>query len=89
MFGWIRKEKRKEKWRKERIGEETNRREKKKVFRFSLRSKEIGPWVFVGVRGKVGPRNEGYTWVPKSRVFIKLQEVGNFPTLNIFSLKAM
>ena len=92
MFGWIRKEKRKEKWRKERIGEETNRRgreKKKKVFRFSLRSMEIGPWVFVGARGKVGQRNEGYAWVPKSWSIFKLHEVGNFPTWIISSLKTI
>ena len=37
-----------------------------------------------GPRVKVNPHNEGYAWVPKSRSFIKLQEVGNFPTLIIF-----
>ena len=55
----------------------------------SLRSTEIGSWVFIGARGKVNPHNEGYAWVPKSRGFLKLQEAGNFPTWNIFSLKAM
>ena len=88
MFGWIRKEKRKEKWRNERIGEETNRRnrerKKKKVFRFSLRSTKIGLWVFVEEKGKVSPHNEGYVWVPKSWGFVKIQEVGNFPTWIIF-----
>ena len=54
-----------------------------------LRSTEIGPWVFVGERDKVGPRNEGYAWVPKSRGFIKLQKLGSFPTLNISSLKVI
>ena len=61
---------------KKRRGDEHKReREKKKPkmgFYCSLRSTEIGPWVFVGARGKVGPRNEGYAWVPKSRGFIKL-----------------
>ena len=36
-----------------------------------------------GPRVKVDPRNEGYLWVPKSRSFIKLQEIWNFPTLII------
>ena len=56
---------------------------------FSLRSMEIESWVFVGTRGKVGPCIESYAWVPKSWSFVKLHEVGNFPTLNIFSLKVM
>ena len=62
---WIRKEKRKEKGRTERKWEKTNRREKKKKggFRFSLRSMEVRPSVFVGARGKVDPRNESYAWV--------------------------
>ena len=60
------------------------REKKKKVFRFSLISTEIGPWVFVRARSKVGPRNKGCAWVPKSKGFVKLQEVGNFPTLIIF-----
>ena len=64
-------------------------REKKKVFRFSLRSTKIGLSIFVGVRGKVGPRNKGYTWVPNFRSFIKPQEVGNFLTLVISSLKVI
>ena len=76
---------------RKREGEERERKKKEKekwVFRFSLRSMEIGPSIFVGVRGKVGPRNEGYAWVLKSGSFVKLQEVGNFPNWNIFSLKA-
>ena len=46
-------------------------RERKEI-NFSIRYTEIGPWVFVGARGKVSPRNEGYAWVPKSRGFVKL-----------------
>ena len=42
-----------------------------------------------GSRVKVNLCNEGYTWVPKSGGFVKLQEIGNFPTLIIFSLKAI
>ena len=48
-----------------------------------------GPWVFVGAKGKVGPRIESYTWVPKSWSFIKLQEVGNFPTLIVSRVKVI
>ena len=57
--------------------------------RFFLRSTEIGPWVFIGAEGKVDPRNEGYAWIPKSWSFIKLYEVGNFPTCVNSSLKAI
>ena len=42
-----------------------------------------------GSRRKVDPRIASYTWVPKSWSFVKLHEVGNFPTWNIFSLKSM
>ena len=61
----------------------------KRVFRFSLRSTEIEPSVFVGARIKVDPRMVSYTWVPKSRSFVKLHVVENFPTLVISSLKAI
>ena len=58
------------------------KREKRGVEReiFSLRSMEIGLSVFVGARGKVDPRIESYAWIPKSWSFVKLHEVGNFPT---------
>ena len=68
---------------------ERGRKEKSRERILSLRSMEIGPWVFVGARGKVGPGNKGYTWVPKYRGFVKLQEVENFPTWNISSLKVI
>ena len=64
-------------------------RKTKRGFRFSLRSMKIGPSIFVGARGKVDPRNEGYAWVPKSGSFVKLQEVGKFSTLIIYSVKAI
>ena len=87
------KKKRKRRKEKKRKGDRACRRERerkgKKGFCFSLRSTEIGSSVFVGARSKVNPRNEGYTWVPKSRSFIKLQEIGNFPTLIISSLKVI
>ena len=47
------------------------------------RSKVDGP------RIKVGPRNEGYAWVPKLESFVKLQEVRNFPTQVISNIKAI
>ena len=68
---------------------EKERKRKQKIFRFSLRSTEIGLWVLVGAKGKAGPRNESYAWVPKSWSFIKLHEGGNFPTSIIFSLKVI
>ena len=42
-----------------------------------------------GLRVKVDQHNEGYAWVPKSGSFVKLQEVENFPTWIIFSLKSI
>ena len=63
--------------------EQERKREKRKKkwgFRFSVRSTEVGPSVFVGARGKVDPGNKSYAWVPKSGSLIKIQEVGNFPT---------
>ena len=56
---------------------------------FSIRSTEIKPSVFVGVRRKVYPHIACYVWVPKSCSFVKLHEVGNFSAWNIFSLKAI
>ena len=55
----------------------------------SLRSMEIELSVFIRARGKVHLRDKSYAWVPKSWSFVKLHEVGNFPTLNIFNLKVM
>ena len=46
---------------------------------FSLDFPEIQPSAFVGARDKVNPHSESYLWVPKSRSFDKLQEVGDFP----------
>ena len=50
---------------------------------------KIGPQVFVGTEGKVDLCNESYAWTPKSWSFVKLHEVGNFPTCVISSLKAI
>ena len=47
----------KERGKEKREGE---RKKKNGVFHFSLRSTKIEPSVFVGARGKVGPRIEGY-----------------------------
>ena len=41
------------------------------------------------LRVKDNLRNEGYAWVPKSGSFVKLQEVRNFPTWIISSLKSI
>ena len=57
--------------------------------RFFLRSMKIGPQVFVGTECKVDLRDESYAWTPKLWSFIKLHEVGNFPTCVIFSLKVI
>ena len=48
--------------------------------RFFLRSTKIGPQVFIETEGKVDPRNKGYAWKSKYWIFVKLHEVGNFPT---------
>ena len=56
---------------------------------FSLEFPAIGPSILVGARGKVGPRNEGYAWVPKSVGLTKLREVGDFFLLGfILGLRA-
>ena len=57
--------------------------------RFFLRSMKIEPQVFVGTEGKVDLRDESYAWTPKSWSFVKLHEVGNFPTCVISSLKVI
>ena len=56
---------------------------------FFLRSTKIEPQVLVGTESKVDLRDESYAWTPKSWSFIKLHEVGNFPTCVISSLKAI
>ena len=69
-----------------------NRREgerKEKKIRFFLRSTKIGLYVFIIIKGKVGPRIESYAWIPKSLSFIKLHEVGNFLTFVIFIIKVI
>ena len=56
---------------------------------FFLRSTKIVPRGFVGTEGKVDLRDESYAWTPKSWSFVKLHEVGNFPTCVISSQKAI
>ena len=53
-----------ENWRERKIGK---KREEggERSSTFSLDFSAIGPLVWVGVRGKVGPRIESYAWVPK------------------------
>ena len=58
-------------------------RKKKEVFLAFRWSNLDGP------RVKVNPCNEGYAWVLKSGSFVKLQELGNFPTWIIFNLKVI
>ena len=43
----------------------------------------------VGVRDKVGLRNESYVWVPETAGFVAFQKVGVSPTLVISCLAAM
>ena len=50
---------------------------------------KIGSHVFVETEGKVDLRDESYVWTPKSWSFVKLHEVGNFPTCVFSSLKAI
>ena len=57
--------------------------------RFFLRSTKIEQQVFVRTEGKVNLRDESYAWTPKSWSFVKLHEVGNFPTCVISSLNAI
>ena len=45
--------------------------------------------LFIGTEGKVDLRDESYAWTPKSWSFVKLHEVGNFPTCVISSLKVI
>ena len=63
---------------------ERERREKKREILSEFRRLELDD-----PRRKVDPRITSYAWVLKSWSIVKLYEVGNFPTLNIFSLKAM
>ena len=58
-------------------------------FRFFLRSIKIGPQVLVWTEGKDDLCDESYVWTPKSWSFIKLHEVGNFPTYVISNLKTI
>ena len=75
----------KEKERRERERErERGGREKKMEIFPTFRWSELD-----GPRRKVDSRIASYAWVPKSWSFVKLHEVGNFPTWNIFSLKVM
>ena len=80
------KEKRKKKRRNERGEREKN---EEGIFCFFLRFIEIGLSVFIGARSKFYLRDESFMWVPNSWSFVKLQEVENFPTLIIFSLKVI
>ena len=56
---------------------------------FFLKSTKIRRQVSVGTEGKVDLCDKSYAWTPKSWSFVKLHEVGNFPTCVISNLKAM
>ena len=65
-------------------GERKKDGEKKRRFFSAFRQSNLND-----PRVKVDPRNKGYAWVQKSRSFVKLQEVGNFLTWIISSLKSI
>ena len=74
---------RKEQREREREREREGREKKREIFQAFRLSELDGP------RRKVDPRIASNAWVPKSWSFVKLHEVGNFPTWNILNLKAM
>ena len=85
---WIREKmreanKRERKKKSDRERERKERETKREIFPAFRRLELDGP------RRKVDPRIASYAGVPKSWGFVKLHEIGNFPTLNIFSLKVM
>ena len=95
---WIRKGKKRRKEKKKRKGNKQGREKKSDIEREREREREkqkMGIFQAFrrlkldGPRRKVDPRIARYAWVPKSWSFVKLRKVGNFPTWNIFSLKAM
>ena len=70
-------------------GRERERENQKKGFPLLSKINKNRAVIFVGARGKVGPRNMGYAWIPKSWSFVKLHKVENFPTWNIYNLKVI
>ena len=92
------KEKRKKKKKpKRKKGGKSDRGEKEKTWEKRKKGGEKKRGIFPAFRRsnlndprvKVDPRNESYAWVPKSWSFVKLQEVENFFTLIISSLKVI
>ena len=76
------KNKESQKKKKEQTESESGKRERGKgKMGFLILSKIYGN-LAVGFcrRRKDDPRIENYAWVPKSSSFVKLHEVGNFPT---------
>ena len=69
---------------KRKTDREREKREKKRRFFPAFQLSELD-----GPRIKVDSRIASYAWVLKSWSFVKLHELENFPTLNIFSLKVM
>ena len=70
-------------------GEEEEDKSRERSSSFFLRSTETRSTVFVEVRGKVYLRDKSYAWAPKLGSFVKIQEVGNFPTWIISNLKVI
>ena len=74
------KKKKKQK-QKEGNGEKTEKSRERNLF---LRSTEIKSTVFVGARGKVHLRDEGYTWAPKLGSFYQTPRGREFPYFDYF-----
>ena len=97
----MRKRKEKQKGKKIRKGGKKTKRKEKKEFiekgkrkrRKGEREREdfptFGRSKFDSSRTKVGARSAIYVWTPKSWSFDQLHEVGYFPTLFTFSLRAI
>ena len=97
--GWIRKNEKKRKGKKERRESKQERererrirsRERERKGREKQKKREIFSAFRLsnldGLRVNVDPRIAGYMWVPKSWSFVKLCEVRNFLTCIISNLK--
>ena len=56
---------------------------------FSLEIRAIRPSAVFGTRRRTALRREGFAWVPDLGCFLKLREVGNFPTCVISILNVI
>ena len=68
------KKREKERGKKWRLGQCMIRERGGRDLRFSSRSPAYRRSKLVGARGKVGLRDKGYEWVPKSEFFIEVQK---------------